>query len=191
MKSRAKAVRISRRTSTEFKRPVRSFSIATGELLWASNQLHMGFASVFALLVARENLAVGFSIWHVAPSDSVQRQMLAALVEVRFQKGSKMRTSLIWAKECADKLATIRNDAAHMATAFRTDSDPFKLVVADIGNAPNRTKRLTKSPNLQRTFRLAKGDLIQLSGYVYALFFRITVPTANYPWPKKPNLKSV
>lgn len=191
MKSRSKSVRISRKTSAEFKRPVRSFSITTGELLWASNQLHTAFSTIFSLLVARENLAIGYAVWHVAQSDSVQRLMLAAAVEVRFPKNSRMRTSLIWAKERADKLATIRNDAAHMATAFQTDSNPFKLVAADIGNPPNRQKRLANRPNLQRAFRLARGDLVQLSGFVYALLFRVVTPEANHPWPKKPILKSV
>lgn len=191
MQRSAKAIRVPRRISADIKRPVRSFSVATGELLWAANQLHTAFSSIFSMLVARDNLAVGFAIWHVAPADNVQRQMLAALLDVRLEKRSRMHASLLWAKEKADKLATIRNDAAHMSTAFRTDSDPFQLVANFIGNTPTRSRRLNTTPDLLRTFRLAKGDFVQLSGFVYALFFRMVAPQANHPWPKKPRLKSI
>lgn len=187
----AKVTRISRRLAPDFKRPVRSFSIATGELLWASNQLHSAFATLFAALVSKENLAVGLSIWHVAPSDNVQRQMLAAVVDVKFQKNSKMHAHLAWAKEKADKLATIRNDAAHMSTAFRTDSKPWLLVSNSIGNTPTRTRRLDGKTDLLRHFRTAKADLVQLSGFVYALFFRMVGPAAIHPWPRRPTLQSV
>lgn len=187
----AKSRRIPRRLGPDIKRPVRSFSIATGELLWASNQLHGAFAALFSMLVSKENLAVGLSIWHVAQSDNVQRQMLAALIDVKFRKKSKMHTHLTWAKEKADRLATIRNDAAHMSTAFRTDSNPWLIVANSIGNTPTRTRRLDGKPNLLRHFRMAKADLVQLSGFVYALFFRIAVPDANHPWPRRPILQSV
>jgi hypothetical protein len=191
MTFRVKARRIPRRLSIDVKRPVRSFSVATGELLWASNQLHTAFAVVFAVLVARENPAIGFSIWHAAPSDAVQRQMLAAVTDVKFTKKSKMHAQLIWAKGMADKLAVIRNDAAHMSTAFRTDSRPWLLVANAIGNSPTRSRRLDALADLQRHLRLAKSDLVQLSGFVYALFFRIVTPDANHSWPEKPVLRAV
>jgi hypothetical protein len=191
MAVRAKARRVPRRISADIKRPVRSFSIATGELLWASNQLHTAFSVVFAVLVSRENLAIGSSIWHVAPSESVQRQMLAALVDVKFKKKSKMHAQLTWAKNKADKLATIRNDAAHMSTAFRTDSKRWELVANSIGNTPTRARRLDALSDLQLHFRIARADLVQLSGFVYALFFRMVSPDANDPWPRKPALQSV
>jgi len=191
MAFRVKARRIPRRLSNDIKRPVRSFSIATGELLWASNQLHTAFAVVFAVLVSKDDPGIGFSIWHTVPSDSVQRQLLAAVADVKFKKNSKMHAHLTWAKEKADKLATIRNDAAHMSTAFRTDGSPWLLVADAVGNSPTRSRRLEGLSDLQRHFRTAKSDLVQLSGFVYALFFRIVTPAASHPWPKKPALRAV
>lgn len=170
---------------------MRSYAVAIGELLWASSQTHTAFASVFAVLVAKENLNIGFSIWHAVQSDNVQRQMLAALVDAKFSKKSRMHASLLWAKNMADKLAEKRNDAAHMATAFRTDSVPFKLGVSPIGNAPNRVKRLAATPDLNQQFRTVKNDLVQLAGYVNALFFRLAFPDGPYPWPKMPALQAI
>lgn len=187
---RNKRVRVPRKIPPEIKGPVRSFAVAIGELLWASSQTHAAFANVFSVLVAKENLNIGFSIWHVVQSDNIQRQMLAALVDAKFSENSKMYTSLIWAKKKADDLAEMRNDAAHMATAFRTDSVPFKLEASPIGNAPNRVTRLAKKPDLKRQFRTAKSDLVQLSGYVNALFFLLAFPDGQYPWPKRPDLKA-
>lgn len=190
MATRTKAVRVPRKIPPVIKGPVRSYAVAIGELIWASSQTHTAFANVFAVLVTKENLNIGFSIWHAAQSDSVQRQMLAALVDAKFSKNSRMHTSLLWAKKMADELAKIRNDAAHMATAFRTDSVPFKLVVSAIGNAPNRVTRLAATPDLNRRFRIVKNDLVQLAGYVNALFFRLVSPDGLYPWPKMPALQA-
>ena len=171
MATAQKSVRVPRRISPEIKSPVRSLSLATGELLWASNQAHAAFCNIFALLVAKENLNVGFAIWHAVQADNTQRQMLVALVEARLSEKSRMRKSLTWAKEKADKLATLRNDAAHMASAFRTDSTPYKLVPSPIGNAPTRAERLKAVSDLTSYFRSVKGDLVQLAGYINALFF--------------------
>jgi len=172
------------------RRPVRSFSIATGELLWASNQLHTAFAVVFSVLVSKKNLAVGQSIWHAVQSDSTQRNMLAEVAKVALGNQKRMHALLLWAKKKADSLATIRNDAAHMSTAFRTDNDLWALVANAIGNPPSRAVRLESRPDLLRYFRSAKSDLVQLSGFVYALLFRMIVPDANHPWPRRPVLKA-
>lgn len=186
-----KAVRIPRRVSPDIKSPVRSLALATGELLWASSQTHTAFCNVFALLVAKENLNVGYAIWHAVQADSSQRQMLAALIDARLPKTSRVTKSLLWAKEKADKLATLRNDAAHMASAFQTDSKPYRLVPNPLGNAPNRTERLKGVSDLITHFRAVKGDLIQLAGYVHALFFKIALPSGPYPWPRRPTMKSL
>ena len=191
MAARPKAIRVPRRVPPEIKSPVRSLALATGELLWASSQAHTAFCNVFALLVAKDNLNVGFAIWHTVQADSTQRQMLAALVDARLPTPSRMNKSLLWAKEKADKLATLRNDAAHLASAFRTDSDPYKLVPNPFGNPPTRTERLKNISDLVAHFRTVKGDLVQLSGYINALFFKLVQPSGPYPWPRRPSLKSL
>lgn len=191
MATQTKSIRLSRRIAQDFKAPVRSFAVAIGELLWASSQTHAAFANVFAVLVAKENLNIGFSIWHAVQADNTQRQMLAALVEAKFGKSSRMYMNLRWAKQMADKLAESRNDAAHMATAFRTDSAPFTLLASPIGNAPNRAKRLAGTPDLNRHFRAVKGDLVQLAGFVNTLFFRLVQPDGTRPWPKRPALQTI
>jgi hypothetical protein len=137
-----------------------------------------------------QNLNIGLSIWHVAPSDNVQRQMLAAVVDVKFKHDQRMRSYLLWAKNAADRLATIRNDAAHVSTAFRTDREPFGVVASAMGNSPNREQRLSKLPNLQRHFRTAKADLVQLSGFLYALLLRM-LDRQTHPWPRRRAMRSV
>lgn len=188
MVTRTKSVRISRKISPVIRRPIRSFALATGELLWASNDAHAAFAMVFVVLVSKQNMNVGWSIWNTLRSDSTQRQIFAAAVESTLGMAPRMRNGLLWAKEQADRLAEIRNDAAPMATAFRTDGVAYELQISPVGNPQGGVRRLERISDLNKRFRTAKSDLVQLAGFVRSLMFRLVVPDGTYPWPRRPLL---
>ncbi len=78
-----------------------------------------------------------------------------------------------------------------MASAFRTDSKPYRLVADVIGNPPNRAERLKEVANLTTHFRAVKGDLVQLAGYINALLFKLALPDGPYLWPKRPSMLSL
>jgi hypothetical protein len=188
-----RTAKIPRRIPAHWRKPIKVYGAAIGELVWASNHAQSTFALIFAMLINRR-LDFGIAAWNSHNSDSAQRQMLAELVELRFPEEShgKLRSDLLWAKGQADKLATIRNDAVHAATRLPLGPSPrAKLTVDTLITHKKRAARLNAEKDSIKKFRVAKYDLVQLCDFLWALTEHLLVDDSYKPWPQRPRLRSV
>lgn len=171
-----------------WRRPVRSYAITVGELIWASNFAHASFGNLFAILIAPKNLDVGYAIWYSMQTDKGQLEALSASASKALPTKSRLLKGILWAKKAADDLAVFRNDAAHASTAFTTRTKPFELTQNPVNNTQSRLARLGKQNDLPKTFRVAKSDLFQLGFYVHELFCFVAYPEPRALFPRRPKL---
>lgn len=179
-----------RRTPSAWRRPVGAYAKAVGELLWTANRAQASFADLFAVLVDPNQLDAGLAIWFSMQTDSAQVKALEALLRVRTTPTTRLWRSAHWAVAAAKKLAEIRNDAAHMATAPTTHSRGVAFIPNPIGNPAARLQRRSGTDFLS-LFERAKGDYIQVQQYVHDIFCHLAYPNERYPLPLRPRLLSV
>ena len=166
------------------------FATPVGEVMWAWNYCHSNFASLFCIIITPHNLAVGHAIWHSLQSDHIQRAQLISAARIVLSKNKPMLRRIEWAIRSADSLSTIRNDAAHVSTAFSTHLPVPIVVPSPSGTAPSRLRRLREHRDLQKRFETLRGDLIALSGYVALLSAEIAFP-GHYTLPQRPILQCI
>jgi hypothetical protein len=171
-----------------WRKPIRTYAITVGEVIWASNFAHASFGDLFAILVAPSNLDIGYSIWHSMQSDKGQLEALSAAANSALSIKPRMLKAIQWAKQAADDLAVFRNDAAHASTAFTTRTKAFEVIPNPINNTRTRLARLEKQTDIPKVFRIAKSDLFQLGLYVNDLFCFLAFPELRARMPKRPRL---
>lgn len=179
-----------RRVPSAWRGSARKYAIAVGELLWAANRAQASFADLFSTLVDATNLDAGLAIWLSIQTDKGQFTALQALLKARLAPTSRLYRSIQWAVAATEKLAEIRNDAAHMATSPTSSGNGVTFVPNPIGNTPTRLHRRSNTDFLG-LFAQAKGDYIQVQQYVHEVFCHLAYPTERYPLPLRPKLKSV
>lgn len=173
----------------ELAAPVAEFATQIGEVIWAWNYCHASFGRLFGVLVSRQNLRMGQTLWLAVPNDSTRRDLLLASAQVALTKNKGYLRRIKWAKERVDKLGPIRNDAVHMATGFANyPSDP-SIVPDQFGTAPARFRRLANK-DLHKMFSDLRGDLTALAGYVESVAGEISFPGV-YTLPRRPKLQSL
>lgn len=171
--------------------PFRAYTAVIGELVWASNYSHGAFEILFSHVATPTEFQTGRSIWHSAPSDSGQLQMLAAATETSARLSAKMRANILWAVEKAKKLGESRNDAVHSSTIILSRAKPVKIALYELGTKPKRYGKLERTIDLKKHFRLVKGDLWKLGQYVHALWPHLAGFDALPPLPRRPRLTSI
>jgi len=179
-----------RRTPSIWRRPIKTYAKTIGELLWAANRAQASFADLFSVLVDPTQLDAGLAIWFSIQTDSGQIKALEALLKVRAKPTTRLYRSAHWAAAAVNKLAEIRNDAAHMATAPTVNSKGIAFIPDPIGNPTSRLKRRS-STDFLKLFRQAKGDYVQVQRYVHDVFCHLAYPNERYPLPLRPKLLSV
>ena len=179
-----------RRPPTIWRRPVRRYAIAVGELVWASNRAQASLADLFSVLVDPKQLEAGLAIWLSMQSDKGQLSALRALLGARVPPKTRLHQSAHWAVTAIEKLTEIRNDAAHMATSPTMSSKGVVFVPNFIGNTATRLQRRSGTDFL-KVFGHAKGDYVQVQQYVHEIFCHLAYPTERYPLPLRPKLVSV
>lgn len=180
----------SRRAPSHTRVAVRMYAKTVGELLWSANAAQSSFHDLFSVLVDRAQLDAGSAIWFTIQTDKAQLQALLALVKVRFSLNSRIFQNINWAVSAAEKLAGIRNDAAHMAMSPGIGPRGAVLLPNPLGNPPTRLNR-REDEDFLTTFGQAKGDYVQLQRYVHDVFCHLAYPTGSYPLPLRPRLQSV
>ena len=170
--------------------PLRRYAIAVGELLWASNRAQASFADLFSVLVDATKLEIGLAIWLSIQTDKGQITALRALVATLNSPRTRLHQNIAWAVAASEKLAEIRNDAAHMATSPTMTIKGIEFIPNPVGNAPTRLKRRSGTDFIEILSR-AKGDYIQVQQYVHDIFCHLAYPNPNYPLPLRPRLLSV
>ena len=71
------------------RKAVRSYGLAVGELVWASNYAHDVFGLMCAYLL-NNKVNRGAAAWKVINSDALQRAMLAEVAAVRLSETGSM-----------------------------------------------------------------------------------------------------
>ena len=178
-----------RRLPKQFEAATKEFADQVGAVIWAWNYCHAAFCDLFGVLVNRQNLMIGYAIWHTSQSDTAQRELLFSVAKFTLAKRPRLLARVEWAKRSADSLSTIRNDAAHTATMFSGRLSAPSLVPSIFATAPKRLRRL-EHRDLNEMCFLLKGDLIALGGYVRLLGAESAFP-GHYPLQKRPKLLSI
>ena len=168
---------------------MKKFAAQLGEAIWAWNYCHSAFVELFSVLVSRQNLMIGHSIWHTSQNDSAQRDFLLAAAQVVLAEKPRMLARIKWANHSADSLSTIRNDATHVATVFSGRPSELSLVPSFVATAPKRLRRL-ENRDLEEMLFFLNGDLIALGGYVRLLMMEIAFP-GRHSLPRRPKLLSI
>jgi len=179
-----------RRTPTAWRGAVRKYAVSIGELIWAANRSQASFADLFSVLVDPNKLDAGLAIWFSMQTDKAQLTALKALLKVRATSASRIYRSTQWAISAAEKLAEIRNDAAHMATSPAIGRNGTTLAPNPIGNTATRLQR-RDGKDFLKLFSQAKGDYVQLQQYAHDIFCNLAYPEESYPLPLRPKLNSV
>ena len=179
-----------RRTPSGWGGPVRKYAIAVGELLWAANRTQASLADLFSVLVDKNQLDAGLAIWLSIQTDKGQLSALQALLRARAASTTRLYRCTRWAIAAVGKLAEIRNDAAHMATAPTMGGEGVALIPNPIANTTARLKRRSGTDFLE-LFGQAKGDYVQVQQYVHEIFCHLAYPNQRYPLPLRPKFKSV
>jgi hypothetical protein len=189
--TKPKTPTIRRNIPSEMRGPLRSHATVIGELVWASNFSHGAFEILFSHVVNHANFQMGWAVWHTATSDNGQLKMLVAATEASERLSVKMRAKILWAAGKALKLGELRNDAVHSATVVITTTKPAKIVPSSIGTRPTRYEKLERMADLKKQFRLVKGDLLQVSQYVHALWTHLAGFDSLPPLPRRPQLRLI
>lgn len=179
-----------RRIPSNTRVAVRTYAKAVGELLWSANAAQSSFRDLFSVLVDLAQLDAGSAIWFTIQTDKAQLQALLALTKVRFSPNSRVFQNIKWAVSAAEKLAEIRNDAAHMAMSPGVGPQGMILLPNPVGNPPTRLNR-REGKDFLTIFGQAKGDYVQLQIYIHEVFCHLAYPTESYPLPLRPRLQSV
>ncbi len=169
---------------------MRKYAIAVGELLWAANSTQASLADLFSALVDSQQLDAGLAIWLSIQTDRGQLTALDALLGARATSKTRLHRSVRWAIAAVEKLAEVRNDAAHMATAPTMSVNGPTLIPSPIGNTASRLQRRSGT-NFLELFGRAKGDYVQVQQYVHQIFCHLVFTTEPHPLPLRPKLKSV
>jgi len=161
-----------------------------GAVIWASSYCHASFARLFAEIVSPQNFQIGYAIWHSMHTDGSQRTTLADAAKVALSSNKRMLDRVLWAKDTADRLATLRNDATHLSTAFTGRTSASQIVLDANTTAPKRARRLASQGDAQKLKYKLTGDLIALAGYVSILTVELRFP-GHMPLPRKPRMQSI
>ena len=178
-----------RRLPKQFEAATKEFADQVGAVIWAWNYCHAAFCDLFGILVNRQNLMIGYALWHTSQSDTAQREFLLSVAKITLAKRPRLLTRVAWAKRSADSLSTVRNDVTHTATVFSGKPSDLSLMPSISATAPKRLRRL-EHRDLNEMCFLLKGDLIALGGYVRLLGAESAFP-GRYTLPKRPRLLSI
>jgi hypothetical protein len=170
---------------------VRSYSIAVGELVWASNYCLNYFSLLYRELFEQDDINIAIGNWSAMRSDRGQLDLLEVAAKGSKRITAPIRDEIVWAIGKAILLSEKRNDAVHTPTTFVIrPKRRVKLIPSSVSTLPARFKRLSVVKNLIRSFGVARNDFLQLSGYVFFLWNEVAFPGST-PLPKRPLLRSL
>ncbi len=179
------------------KRGLRKHTKLVGEVVWAWNELQLGYAFAFAWAVNEPRPWVGQAIWSALNNDGAQRDALDAVLVFLGKPG--LRKRFHWALKETGKLARYRNDIVHAAMIWQLTDKGLRPTFDHFGNQVGRILRyvdrethdgyILEGPDLQKLMVFLRGDLIQLAEYVGELS-RLIVAEKPSPLPRKPQLRA-
>lgn len=170
---------------------IRAYTSVIGEVVWAANYSLGAFEILFSHVATPKHYQVGRAIWHTAPSDSGQLQMLKAAANASDRLSERMRGRVLWAIDKTLKLGQLRNDAVHSVVIVLVNNGKVTLAPSDIGTKPSRSEKLRLEGDLEKKFRAVKGDLLQIGQYVHSLWPHLAGFEHLPPLPRRPQLQSL
>lgn len=162
-------IKVTRRLSPKARRALRPFAKSVGELVWAYNLAHSRLAWFFNSMFRETDINIGRVMWLSLKMDHLQRELLIAALEAIIPASPierRMLKDVLWAANKIDKLAGLRNDAVHMVTRIDTQHPQWEILVESTFTAAKRAARLQAMKDMNKAFRHARTDLLQLTSYV-------------------------
>lgn len=164
----------------------------TGRVLWAWNELHKSYGFIFRSLFPVRQMLLADTIWQAIASDSAQRDMLAAGIEIADGLRTRERERLLWALARTRDLALYRNDIVHGVTSVKVGWDENTTGFATAGNPFKRLMRHARADTpLTDLMAAMEIDIQRLDDYASNIWRRIGKPDPLPPSPRKPKLRSL
>jgi hypothetical protein len=125
--------------------------------------------------------------------DHLQRDVLIGALEAATEKKgieARMIKDVLWAAQKIDKLSNLRNDAVHMVTYIDSKKTPPQIMVEPMFTPEARTARIRAMKDMNKIFRHARSDLLQLAGYVgIRAIALLSVDDKPVPLHRRPRLR--
>jgi hypothetical protein len=176
---------------------LRPYALAVGQVALAWNDLYEIMAQLFCTLSGGGWVSKHLAVWHSQTMDRPKRELLRATVEyltadeeARFPK---MRESVIWIADEAQRLEDARNNTVHLplvllrggaltqAARERGIKVP-DVMVHTLNNHPRAKRMLQK--NLLGEFRRCRAKILALRDFTYNVDRALCA--AHAPWPDIP-----
>lgn len=188
-----------RRKMARYREPV-------GDVHIAWNMLHANFANMLAAILkgavsdGKAGSDCGRALWHISPSDRVQRDILAAVASNLLRPTSREARAIHWLLEMTAKLSEGRNDYTHtpLRSELRVIHIAPKIEVRNVvgpdwvTGPPKRVARLNEVPDLAKHARRLANNLYLLARYAEVVLAHV-VPREGFAplwsWPKRPRLQ--
>jgi hypothetical protein len=170
----------------ERRKIIEPYLIATGELVYAWNQLHEELAGLFWRITGIKNGAIPFAIWHSTPSDHGQRAMLKAAAKVALAKNEAALKEVLWLLDRIDKsLRHKRNDAIHAPVVLVTDDKGTIIAPRDMTNNPRALALRGKEILKEITWYRETAEALRAFCWQLRMALR---PGGSHPLPKRPDM---
>lgn len=166
-------------------KPFEPYTKAMGELALVWNDLHENLSMLFQALLPIANQLIPDAIWYSHKSDRGQRDMIAALVNLRAMGHDipeECRDEITWLLGQVNSLEDMRNDALH-SPMFNSGNDVFPI--HELGH--KRAKKLAKKDILFE-FGWFYDSAVVLREYAAELSWYLPRKRLSEPLPERPSL---
>lgn len=144
---------------------IKKQAIRAGSIIIAWNMLHATFFDLFRDLAFPDDEKLANRLWHTIQNDGSQREMLAHVLESANCLPVKFKRGLLWAITMTGKLASNRNDFAHLSYMWFPLKDSYEVMIPDyFGARESAAVRRVKHGKVD--WRKLYGDLIAIKHYV-------------------------
>lgn len=186
------------RWKTIQKKALKPVAIEVGMLVFAWNTLQEGLCELFANLSddrsSSDSRNVAYAVWHSAPNDRPQREMLrCAVAAIKSDDPStlKLCEGISWTLEKLQALAGRRNDAIHTPLiVVLLSREDLSTEIEPLCRSGNPKSRQLLDKPVQEEYRWCRDHLERLAWFVNELHLAWYFRERNFPWPDKPELPS-
>jgi hypothetical protein len=170
----------------------RPFALEIGKLALEWNRLQDYLSLLFSAAIgSKDDVLLGYKIWHSSQSDRAQREMLKAAAQVTFDTVTyksahpKALADALWLLDRAQSLADGRNDAIHSPFILSFSSTAYSVQPHVFLGHP-RARKLEGKDALAE-IKWYRATARTLSDFAYQLFY-VLLFDARHPWPDRPRL---
>jgi hypothetical protein len=163
------------------------YATALAGVIYSWNRLQVSLSLALTWLVGFESGEATLAMWNAIPSDSNQRAMLTAVLNIakdeKWKNRPKAKEDIEWIVEKAGKLSSRRNAAVHSPYQME-NTEPFRLLAAHVFG--NKLAIRLKDKDLLAEFKLYSTIADDL--YFFCLAILHALMFSETAWPDRPQL---